>query len=135
MSIAEATDSLLVPPRLSPYAKFKMALKSKEVQRQYPSLLGKFLDFCKFEGLDIEQKAIKFCDFVKSKPQEEVEDLIIRFVLFQKERIDKNEITAGTLRNYVKAIKLFCRMNRINIFWDIIRKTILLDLSKNVNSF
>ena len=47
MSIAEATDTLLVPPRLSPYAKFKMALKSKEVQRQYPSLLEKFLDFCK----------------------------------------------------------------------------------------
>ena len=48
MSIEAATDSLLVPSRLSPYAKFKMALKSKEVQRQYPSLLGKFLDFCKF---------------------------------------------------------------------------------------
>jgi hypothetical protein len=41
-----------------------MALKSKEVQRQYPNLLERFLDFCKFEGLDIEQKAIKFCDFV-----------------------------------------------------------------------
>ncbi len=25
------------------------------------------MDFCKFEGLDIEQKAIKFCDFVKLK--------------------------------------------------------------------
>lgn len=30
------------------------------------------------------------------------------------------EISAGTLRNYVKAIKLFCRMNRINISWDMI---------------
>ena len=104
MSNDAAVDSLLVPPRLSPYAKFKMALKSKEVQRQYPNLLEKFFDFCKFEGLDIEQKAIKFCDFVKSNSQEEVGDLIIRFVLFQKERIDKNEITPGALRNYVKAI-------------------------------
>ena len=26
----------------------------------------------------------------------------------------------SSLRNYVKAIKLFCRMNRINICWDII---------------
>jgi integrase len=41
-------------------------------------------------------------------------------VSFQKERIDRHEITAGTLRNYIKAIKLFCRMNRINISWDII---------------
>jgi hypothetical protein len=95
MSIDAATDSLLFPPRLSPYAKFKMALKSKEVQRQYPNLLERFLDFCKFKGLDIEQKAIKFCDFVKSKSKEEVEDLIIRFVLFQKDRIDKKEITSG----------------------------------------
>ena len=116
---ATAADSLFTST-LSPYSKFKMALKSKEVQRQYPNLLERFLDFCNFEGLDVEQKAIKFCRFAKSKSQEEVEDLVIRFVLFQKERIDKKEITAGTLRNYVKAIKLFCRMNRINIFWDII---------------
>ncbi|MGC1927392.1 MAG: hypothetical protein WA667_00330, partial [Candidatus Nitrosopolaris sp.] len=49
-----------------------------------------------------------------------VEDFVIRFILSQKERIDKKEITSGTLRNYIKAIKLFCRMNRINISWDII---------------
>jgi hypothetical protein len=36
MSIEAAINSLLVPSRLSPYAKFKMALKSKEVQRQFP---------------------------------------------------------------------------------------------------
>jgi len=105
---------------LSSYSKFKIALKSNEVKRQYPNLLQKFLDFCKFEGLDTEQKAIRFSCFAKSRSQEEVEDLVIRFVLFQKERIDNKEITSGTLRNYVKAIKLFCRMNRINISWDII---------------
>jgi len=86
-----------------------MALKSKEVQRQYPNLLERFLDFCKFEGLDLEQKAIRFSCFAKSKSREEIEDLVIRFVLFQKDRIDKGEITSGTLRNYVKAVKLFCR--------------------------
>ena len=45
-------------------------------------------------------------------------------MLFQKDRIDKKEITAGTLRNYVKAIKLSCRMNSINIFWDIILRSL-----------
>jgi hypothetical protein len=68
-----------------------MALKSKEVQRQYPSLLERFLDFGRFEGLDVEQKATKFYEFVKSKTSEEVEDLVIRFVLFQKERIDRQD--------------------------------------------
>jgi hypothetical protein len=47
---ATATDLSSV---LSPYAKFKMALKSEEVKRRYPNLLEKFLDFCKFEGADI----------------------------------------------------------------------------------
>ena len=82
------------------------------------------MDFCKFEGLDVEQKAIKFSCFAKSKSQEEVEDLVIRFVLFHKDRIDNQEITSGTLRNYVKAVKLFCRMNRINIVWDIISRSL-----------
>ncbi|HEX5977774.1 MAG TPA: hypothetical protein VFY68_10880, partial [Nitrososphaeraceae archaeon] len=51
----------------------------------------RFLDFSKFKGIDVEQKAIKFCGFAKSKSQEEVEDLVIRFVLFQKERIDRQD--------------------------------------------
>jgi hypothetical protein len=101
-----------------------MALKSKEVQRQYPNLLERFLDFCKFDGLDVEQKAVKFYDFTKSNHLGEIEDLIIKFVLSQKERIDKQEITPGTLRNYIKAIKLFCKMNRINIVWDIIARSL-----------
>jgi hypothetical protein len=86
MSIQTATAESMATPRVSPYAKFKMALKSREVQRQYPNLLERFLDFGKFEGLDVEQKAAEFCDFVRSKNSEEVEDLVIRFVLFQKER-------------------------------------------------
>jgi len=101
-----------------------MALISKEVQRQYPNLLAKFLDFCKCEGLNVEEKSAKFSTFARSNSQEDVEDMLIRFVLFQKDRIVKKEITPGTLRNYVKAIKLFCRMNRINISWDIISRSL-----------
>ncbi len=36
--------------KLQAYDKFKMALKSKEVQRQYPNLLERFLDFAKSGG-------------------------------------------------------------------------------------
>lgn len=113
-----------ITSRVSPYAKFKMALKSKEVQRQYPNLLERFLDFGRFEGLDMEEKTCRFCEFVKPETSEEIEDLVIRFVLFQKERIDRKEITPGTLRNYVKALKLFCKMNRINIFWELISRSL-----------
>ena len=89
----QATSPELIPLRVSPYTKFKMALISKEVQRQYPNLLERFLDFGGFEGLDMEEKTTKFCEFAKSKTSEEVEDLVIRFVLFQKGRIDNREIT------------------------------------------
>jgi integrase len=105
---------------LSSYSKFKTALRSKEVKRQYPNLFGKFLDFCRFDGSNVEDKANNFYLYTKSKSQDEVDDLIIRFVIFQKERIDEREITSGTLRNYLKAIKSFCKMNRIDITWDII---------------
>ncbi|MGH9951097.1 MAG: hypothetical protein ACRD5J_05680, partial [Nitrososphaeraceae archaeon] len=86
--------------------------------------MEKFFDFCKFQGLDVKEKAINFSIYAKSKSQDEVEDLIIGFILAQKERIDRAEITSGTLRNYIKAIKLFCRMNRINIAWDIISRSL-----------
>jgi hypothetical protein len=35
-------------------------------------------------------------------------NVIIRFLQYQKERVEKEEITGATLRNFVKAIKLFC---------------------------
>ncbi|MGB6627766.1 MAG: hypothetical protein WBE61_06520, partial [Nitrososphaeraceae archaeon] len=43
---------------------------------------------------------------------------ILKFIQFQKERFNRKEITAGTIRNYVKSIKLFCAMSDIVINWD-----------------
>jgi len=42
---------------------------------------------------------------------------IIKFLQFQKERVEKSEITGGTLRNFVKTIKLFCEMSEIPVHW------------------
>ena len=105
----QATSPELIPLRVSSYTKFKMALISKEVQRQYPNLLERFLDFGGFEGLDMEEKTTKFCEFAKSKTSEEVEDLVIRFVLFQKGRIDNREITPGILGIISKHLTYFAK--------------------------
>ena len=43
---------------------------------------------------------------------------IIRFLQYQKERVERAEITGGTLRNFVKTIKLFCEMSEIPIHWE-----------------
>jgi hypothetical protein len=42
---------------------------------------------------------------------------IVKFLQFQRERVEKEEITRATLRNFVKAIKLFCEMSDIPITW------------------
>jgi hypothetical protein len=42
---------------------------------------------------------------------------IIKFLQYQKERVEKAKISAGTLRNFVKTIKLFCEMSEIPIHW------------------
>jgi hypothetical protein len=40
-----------------------------------------------------------------------------KFIQYQKDRVDKKEITGATVRNYVKSTKLFCEMADIPIPW------------------
>ncbi|MGD9533392.1 MAG: hypothetical protein AB7V56_06450 [Candidatus Nitrosocosmicus sp.] len=42
---------------------------------------------------------------------------ILNFLQFQKERVEKREISPATLKNFVKAIKLLCEMTDIEIGW------------------
>ena len=99
MSAPTTTADSLATTTLSSYAKFRIALKSNEVKRQYPNLLQKFLDFCKFGGLDIEQKAIKFSYFARSKSQEEVEGLKtwLSDLSYPKRRVEYYLLCIGTL--------------------------------------
>lgn len=105
---------------LSPLENFVYALKSKETQRQYPSLLNKFLSFLKLEG-SLEQKCVKLLDLARDNPSIFHSNLI-RYCNEQKRRIEKGEISEGTMRNYIKAIRLFCEMNEINVYWKKISK-------------
>jgi integrase len=42
---------------------------------------------------------------------------IIKFLQFQKTRVENRDITAATLRNYVKSLKSFCEICEITIPW------------------
>jgi hypothetical protein len=42
---------------------------------------------------------------------------ILATLHFQKEQVEKREIAGATLRNFVKAIKLFCEMSDISVPW------------------
>jgi integrase len=72
----------------------------------------------------IEEKCLKLYQLSKSIDIELLESHIIRFINFQKNRIENREISEGTLHNYVKAIKLFFAMNDTIINWKKISKGI-----------
>jgi hypothetical protein len=104
---------------LTPYDNFIFALKSKEAKRQYPHRLDKFLTFLKLKG-SIPEKCVKLCQI--GKDINVFQTIIIKFINVQKERIESNEISEGTLGNYLKAIKLFCSMNDVMVNWKKISK-------------
>jgi len=84
---------------------------------KYLMRLGKFLDF-----LNIQQGGIledKSRIFAKKGRDDNIWafNSILSFIQLLKERVDRKEITAGTIRNYVKSIKLFCQMADIAIPW------------------
>ncbi|HJT85974.1 MAG TPA: hypothetical protein VJ697_15950 [Nitrososphaeraceae archaeon] len=92
----------------SPYQNFTFALKSKDVKRQYPSMLSKFFDFSNTEGETIEEKSSIFYNFASNlENRRMLESQIMYFISFHEERVRKKEIAGGTLRNYIKALKLF----------------------------
>ena len=41
----------------------------------------------------------------------------MRFIQSEKDRVDRKEITGGTLRNRVKVIKRYCEVTDVTITW------------------
>jgi hypothetical protein len=107
----------------SPYQNFVFALKSKDVKRQYPAMLSRFFDFINLEGQSLQEKCKIFYDFAsKMENRKMLESQLMHYISFQEERVKiKKEIAAGTLRNYVKALKLFLTMNDIVVNWSKIK--------------
>jgi len=110
---------------LSPYENFMKALKSKETRRQYPKLLKMFLDFIK---LDVSLSFEVRLNLLYEKSVTEKNWLAtntFRYILFHEKRVERKEIVAGTLKNHVKVIRVFCRMNDIEnlVPWNKIKIT------------
>lgn len=43
--------------------------------------------------------------------------MIIEFLQSLKQRVENNETSGATVRDYVKPIRLFCEMNEITVPW------------------
>jgi hypothetical protein len=93
-----------------PWILYLYAMKSPATKEKYLMRLGKFLDFLNLlEGETLEDKSRVFAEKGRNDNVWAFNS-ILKFIQLLKERVDRKEITAGTIRNYVKSIKLFCQM-------------------------
>jgi hypothetical protein len=103
---------------IDPYSIFKYALNSPVTRDRYSTRLNRFFTFIGIEGATIEERCRAFVqNATKDNNSSWAFRNIINFLQVQKDRVDRKEITGSTIRNYVKAIKLFTEMNDILISW------------------
>jgi hypothetical protein len=94
---------------------FLYGMKAPMTREKYRGRLAKFFDFLRLEST-IEERAQSFADR-GGKDADWLFVNLLKFAQAQKERVERGELSPATLRNYIKAIKLFCEMNDISVPW------------------
>lgn len=93
------------------------AIRTKITRDYYIRRLRSFCDFIELHpSANIEHRCNEFAALA-DKDHNWTFSRIIGFLQFQKERVQREEITAATLYNFVKALKLFCEMSDIPVSW------------------
>lgn len=99
------------------YSLFIYAVRSQITRDYYLRRLRIFFDYIEL----LNEKSIEDrCNIFALKGRENNNwafNNILRFLQYQKDRVEQQQITGATLRNFVKAIKLFCEMSDIPIQW------------------
>lgn len=98
-----------------PWMLFLYALKAPATKEKYIQRFIKFLDFLGYQGTK-EEKARTFADQARRDPIYAFNS-VLKFFQNKREQIDRKEMAIGTVRNYVKSIKLFCDMADLQIPW------------------
>jgi hypothetical protein len=99
----------------SPLDMFLNSIGSKETKNKYRNKIDTFLHFVGLEGT-LKERSSAFVDRATREPRWAL-DWIVRFLMQQKTRYDRREITAGTLRNYYKPLRVFCEANDVVVSW------------------
>jgi hypothetical protein len=95
----------------NPLQMFLYALRAPESKRQYPRRLKVFLDYLTNKGKlkpysTLDAQSNEFLVKTKENPRW-ANGQLMEFILFQKDRAERGEIVFTTIRNYLKATKLF----------------------------
>jgi hypothetical protein len=99
-----------------PYTLFVYSLRSSYTKESYFRSLRRFFDAISVEGPTFESRCNLFVQKGKQDPNWAFNS-ILRFIITEKERVERKEITGGTLRNSVKTIKTFCEVTDVMIPW------------------
>jgi hypothetical protein len=102
-----------------PYDLFVFAIIAEQTREKYVTRLKKFFEIIGIDQnnkLTIQEKCTLFVNRANSQNGWLV-NIIIQFLQFEKERVNRKQITGSTLRNYVKVLKLFCEMNDLLVPW------------------
>jgi integrase len=94
-----------------PYSLFLFALNSPSTREKSVPRLNKFFEYINLTGT-IQEKCSTFAQNAKDEPSWAL-NRVIKYLQMNKYRVEKKEITAATLHNNVKVVKLFCEMNDI----------------------
>jgi integrase len=96
---------------------FVYAIRSPYTKESYFRRLRRFFDSTNLaKGLTFQERCNIFA-YKGRKDSKWAFNNILRFLQTQKQRVERKGITAGTLRNYVKTIKMFCEVTDVVIAW------------------
>ncbi|MFB5598477.1 MAG: hypothetical protein ACE5RJ_05645, partial [Nitrosopumilaceae archaeon] len=112
-----------------PLELFLYAMKSDATKSRYKRRLRNFFDYLELKG-DLSEQAKQFIANTKKNGNTWASAKLMKFLSYQRERVDRNEIAVGTLRNYYKPTKLFLEMNEIELPWKKIGRGILPEYEK-----
>lgn len=99
------------------YSLFVFNIRSTSTRDYYLRRLKGF-----FNHIDLlpDESIIKRCNYFAIRGKEDPDwafNNVIRFLQFQRERVENEEIAGSTLKNFLKSIKLLCEVADITINW------------------
>jgi len=107
----------------TPYTSFILAIRSPITRQKYLQRLSYFISFVGINDGSIEDR----CNELGQKSKADslwLSNNVARYLHIHRQRVEKREISASTLRNYVKPIKLFCEQLEISLPWKRITRGI-----------
>ena len=105
------------------YESFMFALRSPVTREKYLGRLAHFMSYVGITEGNLEDRCNIFGQKCKSDNSWLVNN-VVRYLRTHRERVERRELSASTLSNYIKPIKLFCEQLEIPLPWKRITRGI-----------